>query len=144
MADAPAGGPARPRVGVGVIVLRDGAVLLGRREGVSHGTGTWQFPGGHLEAFEDVAHCAAREVMEETGLAVSNLRPGPYTNDIFEADGRHYVTVYVVADAPTGTPAVCEPAKCAEWRWCDWHHLPEPLFLPIINLRRLGFDPGHA
>ena len=50
-----------PRVGVGVIVLREGRVLLGRRLG-SHGAGTWQFPGGHLEAFERVEDCARREV----------------------------------------------------------------------------------
>ena len=144
MADAAVGDRGRPRVGVGVIVVRDGAVLLGRRVGVSHGVGTWQFPGGHLEPFEDVADCAAREVMEETGLTISNPRGGPYTNDIFEAEGRHYVTLYIVADAPAGTPELREPAKCAEWRWCDWHELPEPLFLPIVNLRHLGFDPAGA
>jgi 8-oxo-dGTP diphosphatase len=58
-----------PRVGVGVIVLRNGLVLLGRRIG-SHGAGSWALPGGHLEFGESVEQCAAREVLEETGLDI--------------------------------------------------------------------------
>jgi 8-oxo-dGTP diphosphatase len=133
--------PPVPRIGVAVIVLRDGKVLLGRRTGASHGAGSWQFPGGHLEAFEEIEACAAREVLEETGLRVERLRRGPYTNDRFVAEGRHYVTLFVVADAPAGTPEVREPAKCAEWGWFAWDALPEPLFLPIVNLRRQGYRP---
>ncbi len=48
-----------PQVGVGVLILRDGKVLLGRRKG-SHGAGCWSAPGGHLEFGEAVedAPCA--------------------------------------------------------------------------------------
>lgn len=46
-----------PQVGVGVLILRDGKVLLGRRKG-SHGAGCWSAPGGHLEFGEVVEDCA--------------------------------------------------------------------------------------
>lgn len=134
-------GTAPPRVGVAVIVRRGERVLLGRRLSQSHGTGTWQFPGGHLEPFEQVEHCAAREVAEETGLRVTGMQRGPFTNDLFVAERRHYVTLYIVADAPQGEPVVREPEKCAEWRWCSWDALPVPLFLPIENLRAQGYRP---
>lgn len=78
-----------PQVGVGVLILRDGKVLLGRRKG-SHGAGCWSAPGGHLEFGEAVEDCALREALEETGLALSELRHGPFSNDVFE--GRHYPT----------------------------------------------------
>jgi 8-oxo-dGTP diphosphatase len=129
-----------PRIGVGVIVMRDEKVLLGLRQG-SHGSGTWALPGGHLEFGETVEACAAREVLEETGLVVSQFRPGPFTNDVMVADGKHYVTLFVVADNAVGEPAVCEPAKCACWEWCDWSELPEPLFQPLQTLKRSGFQP---
>ena len=67
-------------VGVGVLV-RDGAgdVLLGLRRG-SHGAATWGLPGGHLEPGETIAACAARETLEETGLAIVGIR-SPVSGD---------------------------------------------------------------
>ena len=60
------------QVGVGVLVLRDGRVLLGLRRG-AHGAGTWALPGGHLEFNETVAACATRETLEETGLQLRSV-----------------------------------------------------------------------
>ena len=54
----------RPSVGVAVIVVNNGKVLLGKRKG-SHGSGSWAFPGGHLEMNESIEACARREVFEE-------------------------------------------------------------------------------
>lgn len=133
--------PEHPRVGVAVIVRRHNTVLLGRRIGATHGAGHWQFPGGHLDAFETVEQCAAREVREETGLEVTIAARGPFTNDIFEPEHRHYVTLFLVADAADGEPVVCEPQKCAEWRWFTWDELPSPLFLPIRHLLAEGYRP---
>ncbi len=57
-----------PRVGVAVFVINEkGHVLVGKRTG-SHGAGTLALPGGHLELHESFFDCAAREVLEETGL----------------------------------------------------------------------------
>jgi 8-oxo-dGTP diphosphatase len=140
-AGAAATDTAPPRVGVAVIVRRGDYVLLGHRLSQSHGAGTWQFPGGHLEAFEAVEACAAREVEEETGLRITDIVLGPFTNDLFDDEHRHYVTLFVLATAPHGEPRLLEPAKCAEWRWVDWDAMPEPLFLPIRNLKGQGFRP---
>jgi 8-oxo-dGTP diphosphatase len=128
-----------PRVGVGVFVVRDGKVLLGLRRG-SHGSGTWGTPGGHLEHGESIEECARREVLEETGLEVADLRLGPYTSDVFP-EGKHYVTLYVICRPIGGVLTVMEPHKCERWEWCHWEALPEPLFLPVRNVRSVGFDP---
>jgi 8-oxo-dGTP diphosphatase len=133
-----------PRVGVGVLVVRDGHVLLGERRG-SHGAGTWALPGGHLEHGESAETCAIRELAEETGLAAGRVTPGPYTTDLFESEGRHYVTLFVLATDVAGEPTVREPAKCARWEWFRWSALPTPLFAPLQSLRRLGYvPPGTA
>ena len=127
-------------VGLGVIVLKDGRVLMGKRIN-AHGEGHWSFPGGHLEYQESPEEGVIREVMEETGLTVTNIQPGPFTNDIFEAEGKHYVTLFMIAEHQSGEPEVKELDKCKRWEWRDWHDMPQPLFLPIVNLLRQGYSP---
>jgi 8-oxo-dGTP diphosphatase len=129
-----------PRVGVGVLVVREGRVLLGKRLG-SHGAGTWALPGGHLEYGESPVLCGRRELLEETGLSAGTMVQGPYASDLFEREGRHYVTLFVVATDVLGEPTVQEPAKCEQWRWFPWSTLPEPLFAPLRTLREQGYRP---
>jgi len=129
-----------PRVGVGVIILRNGKVLLGKRKN-AHGEGTWAFPGGHLDFGESPEECAVREVEEETGLRIGNLRNGAFTNDVFEKEGRHYITLYMVAEHLEGEAEVREPDKCEQWEWFSWDELPEPRFIPLMNLLEQGFRP---
>ncbi len=129
----------KPEVGVGVILRDNDRVLLGKRKN-SHGDQTWGFPGGHLDFGESPIECAARELLEETGLVASDFRVGPYTNDLFPSQGKHYVTLFVIATFQGGTPDLREPEKCFEWRWFPWNALPSPLFLPIQHLIEQGFN----
>lgn len=121
------------RVGVAAVILRDGAVLLGERIG-SHGANTWATPGGHLELGESVEACAERETYEETGLEVNSFKKLCFTNDIFDMENKHYVTLFVVANSLSGEPKITEPDKCKQWKWFKLDELPEPLFLPLKNL----------
>jgi len=121
------------RVGVATVIFRDGCILLGERIG-SHGSHTWATPGGHLELGESIEECAKRETLEETGLVVGSITKLGFTNDIFEKENKHYVTLFVVASCKTGEPQVAEPDKCKQWKWCRLEELPHPLFLPLINL----------
>jgi 8-oxo-dGTP diphosphatase len=130
----------RPYIGVAVIVIKGDNVLLGKRKS-SHGAGGWQFPGGHLEFNESIEDCARREVLEETGLRIKRVRRGPYTNDIFVNEEKHYVTLFVIADYDSGTLEVKEPDKCEKWAWFQWARFPKPLFLPTANLLKQHFDP---
>lgn len=130
----------KPRVGVGVIVKQDKRVLLGNRIN-SHGHNTWNFPGGHLEFNESPFDCARREVKEETGLNITNLEAGPWTNDLFTNENKHYITIYIASDYFSGSLQVKEPHKCKQWAWFSWDRLPSPIFLPIQNLLKLQFNP---
>lgn len=64
--------PVRPIVGIGVAVLRPGAVLLARR-GNPPNQGAWSLPGGAQELGETTEQAARRELAEETGLTVGPL-----------------------------------------------------------------------
>jgi 8-oxo-dGTP diphosphatase len=126
-----------PRVGVGVFVYKDGKFLMGQRYG-AHGEGTWSVPGGHLEYGESWEECARREVLEETGLGITNIRFFALTNDLFEADGKHYVTIWVKSDWVQGEPAIREPDKLVALQWTTFEALPAPLFDPCWQNLRLA------
>jgi 8-oxo-dGTP diphosphatase len=81
-----------PLVGVGVLMRRDDDLLLVRRHG-AHGTGTWSPPGGYLDFGEHPADRAVREVREETQVEVGGPRFVGVTNDLFESEAMHFVTL---------------------------------------------------
>jgi 8-oxo-dGTP diphosphatase len=130
----------RPKVGVGVIIRKGNQYLMMRRKN-AHGEGTWCFPGGHLELNEEIEECARREVIEETGLKITNVRFAAITNDIFTDEGKHYITIFMQSDYESGEPTIMEPEKCTQIGWFSWDNLPSPLFLPNKNLIRQGFTP---
>jgi 8-oxo-dGTP diphosphatase len=119
----------QPRVGVATFIRRDGKFLMGQRRN-SHGHGTWSIPGGHLEFGETPQQTAVRETLEETGMHIKNVRFGAVTNDIFQAEGKHYITFWMIADWESGEPEILEPDKFVEQKWADLDTLPEPLFSP--------------
>ncbi len=123
----------RPSVGVAVIIIKDKKVLLGKRIN-SLGAGTWALPGGHLEFNESIEDCAKREVLEETGLIIKNIRCSRYTNDIFSKEQKHYVTLFVTAAYDHGDLELKEPHKCEQWSWFHWDELPGPKFPPLEKL----------
>lgn len=126
------------RVGIGVFVFKDGKFLMGQRRG-SHGEGSWSIPGGHLEFGETFENTAKREVLEETGLHITNIRFGAVTNDHFKDDGKHYVSVWVVGDWVSGEAQILEPDKLVDMQWYDFDTLPEPLFMPWQQLLESEF-----
>ena len=114
-----------PAVGAGVMILRDGKVLLGKRKG-SWGAGLFAFPGGSLEHGESFLDICEREVLEETGLEISNLRFLTVLNHT--VDGRHYIDVDFVAESLAGDPQTMEPNKCEGWEWYELDDLPSPMY----------------
>ncbi|KAK9905980.1 hypothetical protein WJX75_010048 [Coccomyxa subellipsoidea] len=129
-----------PRVGVGVLIFRGENVLVGRRLG-AHGRGEFALPGGHLEFGESWEDCAKREVLEETGLQLSNLRFETAVNSVF-GEAAHYVTIFMRGDADEAAEArVLEPDKCEEWIWVPWHDIPRPIFFPLQLLQESDYEP---
>ncbi len=112
------------RVGVGVMLWRDGKVLICRRKG-AHGAGQLSFPGGHMEKGESVEECVRREMREEVGPAVEFVAlRHQVTARSSRFMPRDYLHIGVSAQWVSGEPMLMEPDKCDGWSWCPFEELP--------------------
>jgi ADP-ribose pyrophosphatase YjhB (NUDIX family) len=114
--------PARPLVGIGVVVLRPGAVLLVRR-GKPPNMGAWSLPGGAQETGETAEETARRELLEETALTVGPLILAANVDSIHrDAEGRvqfHYTILDFAARWAGGDPAPGGDVTDAVWAPLD-------------------------
>lgn len=126
-------------VGFGVMMLKDGKLLLGKRHddpekasSLLNGAGTWTMPGGKLNFGETFEEGAKREVLEETGILLNKLNVICINQDMIE--GVHFITIGLFSDDFSGEPKVMEPDEITEWRWFDLNNLPSPIFFPSAKI----------
>lgn len=127
------------KVGVGVMIFKEGKVLMGKRKG-SHGAGEYSFTGGHLEYLESFEECAKRETLEEAGIKINNIKFQLLTT-IDRYSPKYYVHIGMIADWESGEPQVLESEKVENWKWYDLNNLPTPIFYPaeiIIDAYKSG------
>lgn len=123
-----------PFVTVDNLIVWDGKILLVRR-GKTPGKGLLALPGGFLENHETILEGALRELREETGLALLNMRS--FLRHIAVVDtperslrGRviSHVHIYEIP-AHAQLPAVAGADDAAEAGWFDINSLkPEEFF----------------
>jgi ADP-ribose pyrophosphatase YjhB (NUDIX family) len=134
--------PVEEQPGVGVIVHREGKVLLGQRLS-SHGRGTWSPPGGKPIPGESTEACGIRELEEETGLVASGAEVVGETVDGFPESRLVFRTRFITVEV-VGEPHVREPDKTGIWSWYRWDEIPAPLFRPLASLVAAGYRPDRA
>jgi 8-oxo-dGTP diphosphatase len=129
----------RVGTGFGVVLEKDGKILLGRRhtdpdkaDSAFRSAGEWCIPGGKLDWGESLEEGAAREVFEETGIKIKSPQVISVHNCINEH--AHFVTVGLVAKKWAGEAKVMEPDEIEEWEWFDLKNLPHPRYFPSFEV----------
>jgi len=121
---------------VATLLIQKRHVLLGRRfeqKGNEKNFTGWQCPGGYLQKGESVEQAAQRLCILKAGIEITEMQPGPYTNNIF-SEQLHTTTLYVIAK---GYRVVNRPQfenEQFKWSWFEFEQLPELLFLPLTFL----------
>jgi 8-oxo-dGTP diphosphatase len=114
--------PARPIVGIGVVVLKGDHVLLVRR-GKPPNIGAWTLPGGAQELGETAEAAARRELAEETGIEVGPLSLAAQVDNIRrDAQGRiqyHYTIIDFAGPWRAGEPIAGSDVSEAVWAPLD-------------------------
>ena len=120
----------RPAVTADCVVIakeKEPKVLLIQR-GNEPFKGCWAFPGGFMNMDETTEQCAMRELEEESGLKVSEIKQiGAYSKVDRDPRGRTVTIAYLaIIDKPEAVKGGDDAAK-AQW-------------FPISNLPKLAFD----
>lgn len=129
-------------VGVGVIVLGDEGLLLGR-----HRRGTLELPGGTVEAGESLEETAVRELAEETGLVARTEDVRLLGTLVDHVEDVVRVTVGAVVTAWRGRPATRPDERVGDWAWYPLDRLPDGLFVcsaQILTAWRPELPVTHA
>ena len=120
----------RPAVTADVAVItteQEPKVLLIQRGNEPY-KGHWAFPGGFMDMDETTEQCAIRELEEETGLQVSEVKQiGAYSKVDRDPRGRTITVAYLARIANAEKVNGQDDAAKAEW-------------FPINNLPPLAFD----
>ena len=101
-----------PLVGVGVVIVSDGAILLVQR-GREPGRGLWAVPGGKVRRGETMRAAARREAREETGLDVEVgdvIWVGAHIDD-----EHHLVLIDFAASVTGGRLVAADDADDVRW-----------------------------
>jgi 8-oxo-dGTP diphosphatase len=123
----------RITVRVAVLVKNGDSILLEKRANVL-GKGTWAPPIGHLDFGETFEQTALRELQEEAGLEVEELKFRLVTNDVFEEENEQCIFIWMEAKYVSGELRVKAPEEESEIGWFLWNDLPQPLFQPMQHL----------
>lgn len=124
-------------VGFGVMILREGKILLGQRhidpakaDSELHGEWTRTMPGGKMHFHESFEETCYRETLEETWLKINKntIKIISITNDM--VPDNHFVTIGFLAEDVEGEAQVMEPDEITQWKRFDLNDLPTPLFFP--------------
>ena len=71
-------------VAVGILMQPNGDVLLGQRPAGKPYAGYWEFPGGKVEAGEDIFAALQREFVEELGIHIVDAEPWCGVEHVYE------------------------------------------------------------
>lgn len=112
---------------VGAVIVRDGLVLAARRTRPVDLAGQWEFPGGKVEAGEDLSAALVREIEEELHARISVLDEVVDDDSPWRISEKHVLRLFLA------TIVLEEPVLGAdhdEIRWLHPDGLSEVDWLP--------------
>jgi 8-oxo-dGTP diphosphatase len=124
---------------VGVMIQKDGKILLGKRSG-KHAPGEYSFPGGRIEYMESFECAVKRETEEEAGIKIKDIKFQCIAN-IDRYSYRHDIVTGFLAEWESGDEKTDKEERIGDWDWYDIDNLPSPIFLPtqiIIDSYKTG------
>lgn len=108
-----------PRAAIAIVLLRDDGMFLAAKRGKQPNMGKYDMPGGFAEFDEQPEACAARELLEETGLRADSFQlAGVYYNHY--TDFVSTFDLIMVVRSWQGEPKAADDVADLEWKPLDF------------------------
>ena len=127
--------------GCGVILMKEGKILLGKRhddpkkaDSELHGEGSWSLPGGKVDYMETFTDAVWREANEETGIDLNKDAIQFVCLGSDMGSDAHFVTAGFLCDDFKGKPEIMEPDEMIKWEWFNPDNLPSPMYKPSLKV----------
>lgn len=126
---------------IGILERPDGCVLLERRAANKARLTDWKLPGGKIDTDEDAREALIREMQEELGIRVTQVRPW-ITRTVDYPHGRFLLSIFRI----TAWDAEPRPMEGQELSWQDPNNLRlDPVLPPHQRvLDALSLPPIYA
>lgn len=109
------------KITVGLILEKNGKILLIKRKNTGYMDGMYGFLAGHVEKGESLKQAMVREVNEEGGI---KLKEEDLEFVCGIRSNEEYINFFFKTDKYKGDLKIKEPDKCEEMIWVDIDKMP--------------------
>lgn len=102
-----------------IIKNEKGEVLLLQRSGKGSYEDYWQFPEGKIENQETPQDAIVREVKEELGLEIVDIKNGPVFSFTVDAKGNRYLGVRITLNITIASEKISLSDEHKDYKWFD-------------------------
>jgi 8-oxo-dGTP diphosphatase len=113
------------KISVGILIFKENSILFGKTKD-KEGNIKYILPVGHLEYMESFVECAKREILEECGIEIEDIKL-QFISNTNNYKPKHYVHIGLKAKWLIGEPQVLEPGGILEWEWIPYDNIPNNL-----------------
>lgn len=118
------------------IIEHDGKILVCR--GI--GDNVWEFPGGRLHKGEAPMEAIAREIREELGIEIYDIKPFRIEPSFHYKSNMHQVFIAYTATSNTAN-VTADASEVEEWKWISKEELfALPMFDDCTAVKRALFE----
>ncbi len=113
------------KISVGILVFKGDSILFGKAKNKA-GEVEYLLPVGHLEYMESFSECAKREILEECGIIIEDIKL-QFVSNTDSYKPKHYIHIGLTAKWKDGEPKVLEEGGIESWEWIASTDLPKNL-----------------
>jgi 8-oxo-dGTP pyrophosphatase MutT (NUDIX family) len=110
-----------------LFLIRDGKVLMIRRQNTGWCDGDYDLIAGHIDGDEHFSTALIREAKEEAGITIhpEDVEFVNLTHCLAEDGGKEYIYVSFKVTRWQGEPTICEPDVCDDMTWFPLDNPPK-------------------